>query len=116
LIPEITPLQADDWARSCRAAGLTPVLLDVREPWELELAQVRIADAEFVPVPMQSIPRALSEGGLERGQPVLVLCHHGIRSMHVARFLSAQGFAQVHNLQGGIDAWSSQRDDKVPVY
>ena len=116
MIPGISPIQADEWARTHKAAGSTPVLIDVREPWELQQAQVRLPDAEFLHIPMQAIPQAVADGSLPPDQPILVLCHHGVRSMHVARFLAAQGYGQVYNLTGGIDAWSSQKDDKVPVY
>ena len=87
-----------------------PHLLDVREPWEWQLA--KIAGSENVP--MQQIPALTEE--LNRTQPTVVICHHGVRSLQVVAFLERQGFANMHNLQGGIDAWSRQIDPAVPVY
>lgn len=116
MIPDIAPARASDWAHACVQAGTEPVLLDVREGWELDLASIRLEAGSFAHIPMQTIPAAIEDGRLQPDQPVLVMCHHGVRSMHVARYLQANGFTQVHNLTGGIHAWSSQYDDKVPVY
>ena len=87
-----------------------PLLLDVREPWEHKLA--RIEGAELAP--MQSIPARIGE--LDRTRPIVCICHHGGRSMHVAMFLARQGFADVYNLTGGVDAWARQVDRAVPTY
>ena len=87
-----------------------PHLLDVREPWEWQLAKIDGSEN----VPMQQIP-ALSDE-LNRTHPTVVICHHGVRSLQVVAFLERQGFANMHNLQGGIDAWSRQIDPAVPVY
>jgi rhodanese-related sulfurtransferase len=87
------------------------VLLDVREPWEVQLAAVK---QPFIPMPMQSIPARLSE--LPTNGPIVCLCHHGARSQQVAHFLAQQGFEQVFNLQGGIDAWSQTVDTSVARY
>jgi rhodanese-related sulfurtransferase len=114
LIEHITPRELEGWAGHAVAQGLSPTLLDVREVWELDIARIAPAGVRFVHLPMQQVPQSL--GQLPRDQPLIVLCHHGVRSMHVARFLQAQGFTQIYNLQGGIDAWSSQVDNNVPVY
>jgi rhodanese-related sulfurtransferase len=87
-----------------------PQLLDVREPWEHRLA--RIEGAELAP--MQSIPARIDE--LDRSRPIVCICHHGGRSMHVAMFLARHGFADVYNLTGGVDAWARQVDPAVPTY
>ncbi len=87
------------------------VLLDVREPWEVQLAAV---NRPFVAMPMQSIPARLSE--LPTSGPIVCLCHHGMRSQQVASFLVRQGFEQVFNLEGGIDAWSQTVDASVVSY
>jgi rhodanese-related sulfurtransferase len=87
-----------------------PVLLDVREPWELEKA--RIDGAQHIP--MREVPARLSE--LDTGAAVVAICHHGGRSQQVAMFLEKNGFAEVHNLVGGLDAWSRTVDPAVPVY
>jgi rhodanese-related sulfurtransferase len=86
-----------------------PVLLDVREPWEFERA--RIAGAQLVP--MREVPGRLDE--IDPSRDVVAICHHGARSAQVAVFLEKNGY-KVHNLVGGVDAWSRTVDPAVPVY
>lgn len=93
--------------RSRLAGGLC--LLDVRQPEELELAQV----AGAVAIPMGEVPARLGE--LNPQQPIAVLCHHGARSLQVARFLERNGFSTVFNVAGGIEAWSDL-DPTIPKY
>ena len=95
-------------------AGARPVVLDVREPWEVQTASLALDGASTVCIPMHEVPGRLAE--LDAGQPVLSLCHHGMRSLQVASFLERQGFGQVFNIAGGIDAWSRQVDASVPLY
>jgi rhodanese-related sulfurtransferase len=90
------------------------LLLDVREPWEFELAAIRIDGLRTLNLPMNMIPQRLAE--LDAAQPVVCICHHGMRSAQVVDFLERQGFATVYNLAGGIDAWSQQVDPGVPRY
>jgi rhodanese-related sulfurtransferase len=90
------------------------VVLDVREPWELQTASVKADGFELVAMPMRSVPARYME--LQRDQPIACLCHHGGRSMKVTQFLRAKGYAQVANVQGGIDAWSLKIDPKVRRY
>ncbi len=87
-----------------------PVVLDVREPWELATASLTGA----VHIPMHEIPARHAE--LPADRPIVCLCHHGMRSLQVAMFLERQGLAAVHNLAGGIDAWSRDVDPTVPTY
>jgi adenylyltransferase/sulfurtransferase len=87
-----------------------PFLLDVREPSEFAICQLPGAKL----IPLNSIPERLAE--IPRDVPVLVHCHHGGRSMKVTQFLRAKGYAQVANVQGGIDAWSLKVDPKVRRY
>ncbi|HYL90429.1 MAG TPA: rhodanese-like domain-containing protein [Burkholderiales bacterium] len=87
-----------------------PLLLDVREPWEFEKA--RIEGARLVP--MREIPSRHQE--LDPGKDVVAICHHGARSQQVAMFLERVGFTRMHNLVGGVDAWSRTVDPTVPVY
>ena len=87
-----------------------PFLLDVREPSEFAVCQLPGAKL----IPMGSVPERLGE--IPRDVPVLVHCHHGGRSMKVTQFLRAKGYAQVSNVQGGIDAWSRKIDPKVRRY
>jgi rhodanese-related sulfurtransferase len=94
--------------------GEAPLLLDVREPWEFALAAIRIEGLQTLPMPMGSVPARLSE--LDPAQPVVCICHHGVRSAQVVAFLERQGFDAVYNLAGGIDAWSRQVDAAVALY
>lgn len=96
--------------KSRHDAGEELMLLDVREPDELETASIPWATA----IPMDEIP--LRVGELPRDRPIVVMCHRGVRSDHVAQFLSANGYENVANLHGGIDAWSLTVDPTVPRY
>jgi len=93
-----------------RTAGDDFVLLDVREPDELALAALD----GVVHVPMHEIRARLDE--LPRDREIVVMCHGGVRSDSVARFLRAEGFPRVSNLAGGIDAWSCEVDPATPRY
>jgi len=96
------------------AGGPQVLLLDVREPWEFELAAIRLPGATTLNLPMGQIPQRLAE--LDPAQPMLCICHHGMRSAQVVAFLARAGFESVYNLAGGIDAWSTQVDTGVPRY
>jgi len=93
-----------------RARGDKPVVLDVREAWELQLARI----PDVVHVPMNEVPARLGE--FSKDAETIVMCHAGGRSMRVAHFLVNQGFTNVVNLAGGIDAWSRSIDATVPQY
>ena len=95
-------------------AGAHPVLLDVREPWEVQAASFTLPGVTRLDIPMNEVPGRLAE--LDPEQPVLSLCHHGMRSLQVGAFLERQGFDQVFNIAGGIDAWSREVDASVPLY
>ena len=105
---------------AARGNGLAnAVFLDVREPWEFELARI----ANSVNIPMSTLAsrvdeiRALQHAADNAGgAPVLVICHHGMRSMQCAQFLTGQGLDRLINLSGGIDAWSARVDPAVPQY
>jgi rhodanese-related sulfurtransferase len=86
-------------------------LIDVREPWEFAATSV----GGSVPIPIDEIPvRALTE--LDRGERLVVMCHHGVRSMNVTLWLRQQGFEQAQSMRGGIDAWSREVDPNVTRY
>ena len=87
-----------------------PRLLDVREPWEFQLAHIDGSEL----MPMRDIPNEVD--ALDRSHPTVVICHHGTRSLQVVAFLERMGFQNLHNLQGGIDAWSREVDTRVPLY
>ena len=113
MIDQIQPSQVPDWISSKSASGNT-VVLDVREPYEVQTACVTANGFELVTLPMGSIVEKLSE--LDKDRPIACLCHHGSRSMQVAAYLSSQGFTHLANIEGGIHAWSSQVDPNVPTY
>ena len=99
---QILPAELAAWLAD--AGREPPQLLDVREPWEFEAA--RIAGAKLIP--MREMPQRAGE--LDPARAVVAICHHGGRSQQVALFLEKNGFAQVHNLAGGVDAWSRSVD------
>jgi len=107
-VTNLAPAQLAAWLGD--KARAKPVLLDVREPWEFQTC--RIADSRLVP--MAEIPARFAE--LDPAAETVVICHHGGRSMQVAMFLEKNGFKRVHNLVGGIDAWSRTVDPAVPLY
>jgi rhodanese-related sulfurtransferase len=108
-VPELSPSEfAARWPDY--AGGSQVVLLDVREHDELQAAAV----AGALHIPMREIPARLAE--LDADRPLVVMCHSGGRSRRVAEFLLGNGFTQVFNLKGGIDAWSTQLDSRVPRY
>jgi rhodanese-related sulfurtransferase len=99
-----------DELKQARDRGEKPLVLDVREDWELQLARI----PDVVHVPMNQLPARLGE--FDRATPIIVMCHAGGRSLRVAHFLSNQGFTDVANLTGGISAWSESVDATVPRY
>ena len=89
-----------------------PRVIDVREPDEWEVA--RIAGAELLP--LSQWPVIATEKLTEPRQPLYVLCHHGGRSARATEFLLRNGFGNVTNVAGGIDAWSREVDPSIPRY
>jgi rhodanese-related sulfurtransferase len=86
-------------------------LLDVREPVELEKASV----TGSMNIPMGDVPmRAHQE--LDPENHIVVLCHHGVRSLTVTSWLRQQGFAKAQSVRGGIDGWARTVDTKIPLY
>ena len=114
MIAQVRPADLAAWVQAHAAAGSQPVVLDVREPWEVQTASVAPAGFELVAMPMNLVPVRLNE--LDPDRPVACLCHHGARSQQVAMFLAQRGFADVANIAGGIDAWSRELDPGVPRY
>ncbi|HYQ70750.1 MAG TPA: rhodanese-like domain-containing protein [Gammaproteobacteria bacterium] len=104
---ELTP---DECKAYLEQATTSPLLLDVREPWEYRI--VHLEDSQLIP--MREIPAMI--GTLDPHQEIIVICHHGIRSRQVALFLEHQGFSDVVNLSGGLDAWARHTDPSLPTY
>jgi rhodanese-related sulfurtransferase len=104
---EITPREVRELLD--RAAPVR--IIDVREPFERELASLEPSDL----IPMRTIPQQLQE--LQAGTaPLVILCHHGIRSLQVVNWLREQGVGHCRSLAGGIDRWSVEIDPAVPRY
>jgi rhodanese-related sulfurtransferase len=111
----VEQVQVQDLAAFVAAqAPAAPVLLDVREAWELQTAHLDLPGIRTLHIPMGTLPARLHE--LDRAQPILGLCHHGARSQQCVAFLQRQGFEAVYNIAGGIDAWSRQVNPAVPRY
>jgi len=106
MIPSITVSEFHE----LQQAGTAPKLLDVREPHELEVAQIP-HDAH---IPLGELPARFDE--LDPNEPWAVMCKGGVRSAQATQFLLGQGFSQVQNLEGGILAWADQIDPSLEKY
>ena len=113
MIAQIRPQDLAQWLNAAGAKG-EPIVLDVREPHELQTASVRAEGFTLLAIPMHNIPARLSE--LDPQQPIACLCHHGARSMQVAHFLQGHGFENLANIAGGIHAWSAELDPSIARY
>ena len=105
---QITPAELKAWLDD--PARGRPVLLDVREPWEVQICSL----PDSLHIPMREVPARAAE--IDAGAAVVAICHHGGRSMQVGLFLEKNGHKNVHNLVGGVDAWSRTVDPSMPVY
>ena len=88
----------------------TLFLLDVREPHEFEICHIPNSHL----MPMQSIPSRLEQ--LPKDTAIITICHHGMRSQQVAQFLLQNGFKDITNLIGGVNAWAADVDRSMPTY
>ena len=91
-------------------AGEKPVLVDVREAWEFELCNI---DGS-VNISMSNVEQMLND--LKSDDEIVVICHHGMRSFQVASYLEGNGFNNIANLEGGVDAWARTVDTKMEQY
>jgi len=105
---QITPAELAGWLGEKGRAK--PLLLDVRDPWEFQTCSI----AGSRHVPMGEITARADE--LDARADIVVICHHGGRSMQVAMFLEKNGFGKVHNLAGGVDSWARTVEPSMPVY
>ena len=105
---QISPVQLAQ--RLSDAHQPAPLLLDVREAWELEICRIEGS----VAMPMGSVPARFPE--LDRDRETVVICHHGGRSAQVCMFLERQGFSSVINLAGGVAGWAAQVDPRMAQY
>ena len=106
------PLEIDitTYQNLCQA-GEALVLLDVREDWELDICQIKGS----LNLPMSGITGRLDELP-QRDALVVVVCHHGGRSLQVTQWLRQQGWTQAASLAGGIDAWAAEVDGTMARY
>ena len=114
MIPEITVIDLSEKLKS----EDTFILLDVREPYELNFA--KITDSRLDVTPMSRLARegtnALSESAKSQDSTIYVMCHHGNRSAQVTAWLAQQGWKNIFNVRGGIDEYARQIDNSVGVY
>lgn len=90
--------------------GKVPVLIDVREAWEYDICHIDGSQN----IPMQEIDSSLAK--LEKNAETVIICHHGMRSLQVADYLSSLGYQNIMNLDGGIDMWSRTVAPEIPQY
>lgn len=108
---QITPRELHAWLTEAAAGRRDrPLLLDVREPWELDVCRL----PEVKSMPMRSVPARYLE--LRRDDEIVVVCHHGARSFRVALFLEQQGFSNIINLYGGMAAWQRDVEPTMATY
>jgi rhodanese-related sulfurtransferase len=112
-VPELAPAEV----AQRRAQGDDFILLDVREPYELEAARL---DGAVVTAPVSALiregPAALPEAAQDQDAAIVIFCHHGIRSAQVAAWLLTNGWRNVAHMAGGIDAYAREVDPSVGFY
>ncbi|MRH78247.1 sulfurtransferase [Spiribacter sp. C176] len=108
-IPTLSVDTLKDWLEDEKTNS--PCLLDVRERWETDIGHIK--DSHLLPLSTLS-EKAVSD--IPKGSPVVVICHHGIRSALVAEWLINQGYTEVINLEGGVDAWSLRAEPTIERY
>lgn len=114
MIEQVRPSQLSTWLQTAAATGKQPIVLDVREVWELQTASVNPDGFTLIHIPMNAIPARVSE--LDRDTPIACLCHHGGRSQQVANYLAQSGYVTLANVAGGIHAWADELDSSIPRY
>ena len=107
-ILQVTPGELKAWLDDAERPD--PMLLDVREPWEVAICQISGSRA----IPMSDLISRWPN--LDPEMPTVVICHHGVRSLQVSHFLYRNGFPQVANLRGGVAAWADEVDPSMARY
>jgi rhodanese-related sulfurtransferase len=108
LIPQLAAAELVAWRADL--SRVPPLVIDVREPWEFAHCQI---DGS-VSIPLSELARR--QGELPHGSPLVLVCHHGHRSQHAAMLLKGAGFAQVHNLRGGVESYAVDVDPAMKRY
>lgn len=88
----------------------TPLLVDVREPWEFEICHIEGS----INIPMNQIAQHKEQ--IQQADETVLICHHGIRSQQVIQYLQQQSMDKLINLEGGVDAWARDVDPDMPLY
>jgi rhodanese-related sulfurtransferase len=109
LIAHLDPVELAAWRAD--PAREPPLVIDVREPWELAACAF---DDDVLHIPLGELPHRVDE--LPRDRDLVVLCHHGVRSVHAVAYLVHAGFGRVYNLRGGVAAWADDVDPAMPRY
>ncbi|MBG7610077.1 MAG: sulfurtransferase [Anaerolineae bacterium] len=104
---EFSALQLKAYLESCEQQ---PLLLDVRQPWEFDVCRIE----NSLLLPMSQIPT--EAGSLDSERETVIICHHGIRSRSVGRYLEQAGFGNIINLSGGVAQWAKTVDNQMPTY
>ena len=105
---QLNPRELANWLAATDRTK--PVLLDVREPWEFQVCHIE----DSVHIPMSAVPTNFDS--LDSNAAIVVICHHGARSLQVANFLQSNGFENLYNLNGGVAAWAQVVDPTMPTY
>ncbi len=105
MIKSVTPVQAKELLKDSKWR-----FIDVRETWEYELANINGSEL----MPMSNFYQYMQKLG--KNENLLIICHHGVRSLSICSLLIDNGYNNVINLEGGIDAWSQQVDPSIPLY
>ncbi len=104
---EFSALELHSYLNSCEHQ---PLLLDVRQPWEYEICNI----TDSILIPMSQITTQIES--LDSERETVVICHHGVRSRRVGRYLEQAGFKNIINLSGGVTQWSKTVDNAMPSY
>ena len=104
---ELSALQLQTHLESCETQ---PLLLDVRQPWEIDVCKIE----NSILIPMSQVPAKIDS--LDTNSEIVVICHHGIRSRSVGRYLEHAGFSNIINLSGGVDQWAKTVDKQMVTY
>ncbi len=99
-------------AQTLLGADAPPRLIDCREPDEFAICKIDGAEL----IPLSTFAETFREKLSDLAQPIVIYCHHGMRSLRAAEFLASSGYSNVRSLRGGIDGWSEQIDPAVPRY
>ncbi len=108
MIPQLAPRELAAWRDD--PTREPPLVVDVREPWETGICRIEGSRC----VPLAQLPGTAAE--LPRERDIVLVCHHGQRSMYAGVWLRNAGFGRVHNLRGGIAAWASDVEPGMARY